>query len=70
MTLKKSNPAAANCRARETFSCLAALNNPEITSPERKIQYRRAAWIARRYAVPMAMAQTIAGLFFGEAANV
>jgi hypothetical protein len=70
MTSQTPNPAAANCGARETFVCMAALNEPENTPSYSQIQSRRAAWLARRFRLPTTIAHAVAALHFGEATHV
>jgi hypothetical protein len=67
MPPEKLNPVTLGAdRARNSFNVLATLNVFENSSLPTEINARRAAWLARRFAVPSSMAETISALAFGE----
>jgi hypothetical protein len=70
MTCKKENPAAFGDAggAREVLNAVVELNSRDCSILPTEINHRRAAWLARRFAVSDAVAVTLAALFcFGEA---
>jgi hypothetical protein len=61
----KPNPASrAAGRAGDRFICLAAMNDPENSSPALPFQ---AVWLERRFRLSASRAVLIAELAFGEA---
>jgi hypothetical protein len=48
--------------------CVAAWNSLDLTQNAPALQERRAAWLATRFGLPLAMAETIAALHFREVA--
>jgi hypothetical protein len=68
MPPEKLNPASlGDGRVQNRFNCLQALNGFENTHSLPKIQARRVAWLARRFAVSATIAATLAPHCFGEA---
>jgi hypothetical protein len=65
MFSKKRNPAALGADGVRKVFCLAA-NSSDNSAHQLEIQHRRATWIARRHAISLAMAFTVAALAFGE----
>jgi hypothetical protein len=61
----KKPPAAGFAGGFQNLFCLEA-NRAESNPEPPTFQDRRAAWVARRYAVPASLAQTIAALAFEE----
>ena len=67
MTQKRVNPPAATGGLRAYCDRRAAkFHSPEIARATSEIQSHRAAWLARRFNLSLAMAEAVAGLHFGE----
>jgi hypothetical protein len=65
MASKKMNPASgAADRARDLITATAICSKNNAPKPE--IQDHRAAWLARRFRLSLAMAEAVATLHFGE----
>ena len=69
MASKKLRPASVGTHGQslDSFGSRAASNGPQITQIAESLQRRRAAYLARRFRLPLTMAAAVASLYFVEA---